>query len=62
MDAFAILIAITINPSGCVLECPLFYGILHFFTRLFDLLPSFFYSLINFLASFLDRTFFCATR
>ena len=38
----------------------IFYGVLYFITRLFDLLSGFFYRLIDFLAGFLDRTLFRA--
>jgi hypothetical protein len=39
----------------------LFYGVMYFLTRLFDLLSGFFYRLIDILAGFLDLTLFRVT-
>jgi hypothetical protein len=50
--------SLSFNPRA--LPMLLFYGVLHFLTRLFDLLSGFFYRLIDFLAGFLDRALFRA--
>jgi hypothetical protein len=41
---------------------PLFYGVLYFLARLFELFPGFFYCLIDFLAGLLDRALFRSAK